>query len=183
MKKVIAFILCVVMVMSLFAGCRAKEEPTATKEAPVETENAVETETTTSWDVTEEETVAVEIPSPSADKDLTPILTEESYEIVDHYSTEEVMELSEEVQNQMAEAKEKLEEACPEGYVVKYFFHFDILTDESPVTVGFEPIDHNAIVFMQYVDGMWVELDYTMDGEGILTVTGVVEAPIAVFTK
>lgn len=122
--------------------------------------------------------------SPAANwVDLKPILTEESYMIAQIHTVEEVASLSAEIYNRMAEAKYLLKDACPEGYAVKYFFYLEILNGEESITVGFEPIDCNAIVIMQFVDGAWVELENTKDSTGVLTVPGVVSAPVAVFLR
>lgn len=122
--------------------------------------------------------------SPGASwKNLVPVLTEESYVIVQLHTLEEVETLSEEIQNRMAEASDELKDACPKGFAVKYFFEMEILGTEKAVSVDFEPIAHSEIVFKQYVDGAWVELEFSIDDNGIITVSGVVEGPVAIFTK
>ena len=40
-----------------------------------------------------------------------------------------------------------------------------------------------GIVVMQFVDGKWVELKCTVNGDGTVTIEGVVKAPMAIFTK
>lgn len=147
MKRVLVFVLAVVMVMSMAVPAAALASPGATK------------------------------------KDLTPILTEESELIVELHNTEEVLKLSKEIQSLMAEAKGKLKDVCPEGFSVKYFFYVEITGSEGPVSVHFEPIEHSEIMFKQYVNGAWVELEHTINEDGTKTVRGVVEAPMAVFVK
>ena len=70
----------------------------------------------------------------------------------------------------MAEAKEQLADACPEGFKVKYFFYVEIIgTEKASVSVDFESIvEHigegeeeedvkqGRLVFMQFVDGKWI---------------------------
>lgn len=114
---------------------------------------------------------------------LLPILTDESYLIVQLHNLEEVPTLSEEIQNRIAEAKEHLKDACPQGFVVKYFFEMEIIGTDAAVSVDFEPIEHNAIVFKQYVNGAWVELEHSVAGNGIITVSGLVNGPVATFIK
>lgn len=114
---------------------------------------------------------------------LLPILTDESYLIVQLHNLEEVPTLSEDIQNRIAEAKAQLEDACPQGFIVKYFFELDIIGTDAAVSVDFEAIEHNAIVFKQYVDGAWVELEHAIGNDEIITVSGLVEGPVAVFIK
>lgn len=113
-------------------------------------------------------------------EDLKPLVvttTSESYKIV---STEEVEELPEEAQKVFAEAKEKLADAVPEGMAVRYFFYF--VTEET-CSVEFDLGDYSELVFMQYIDGEWVELEFTVNESGTVTVLDVVDGPMAIFVK
>lgn len=168
MKKVFALILSVVMLMSLFAGCRKQETPAETGTAPAETV-AVENE------------AADAVVEPGERDPLTPELTEESEKIGKLYSKETISELSEEIQNVMAEAEEELKYVDSKGLALKYFFHTEILTGEETVSVSFEPIPHNEILFMQFLDGMWVTLEHEEDENGILTVADMEKGPMAIF--
>ena len=99
------------------------------------------------------------------------------------YSTEDVLKLSEEVQKLMAEAKAKLKDTCPAGFAAKYFCYAEIIGSESSVSVVFNPMDHNEIQVKQYADGAWMERKATVNEDGTVTVAGVTEGPIAIFTK
>lgn len=124
------------------------------------------------------------LPSPGAKwTNLIPVLTDESYLIVQLHTLEEVVTLSEEIQARMAEAKDLLKDACPAGFAVKYFFEMEILGTEGAVDVDFEPIAHNEIVFKQFVNGAWVELESSTDSNGIITVFGLLDGPVATFIK
>lgn len=161
MKKVLVFVLAVMMIMSMAVPAAA-------------------------------------LPSPSAaTADLKPVITEESKQIVELHTTEDVLELHEDVQEIMTEAKEQLADACPEGFKVKYFFYVEIIgTEKASVSVDFESIvEHigegeeeedvkqGRLVFMQFVDGKWVELEYVINEDGTITVFNVVEGPTSVFVK
>ena len=115
--------------------------------------------------------------------DLLPVVTDKSYLSVQLHTVEEVMTLSEEIQNRMAEAKDHLTDACPNGFAVKYFFEMEILGADSVVSVDFEPIEHSEIAFKQFVNGAWVELESSITASGIITVSGLVNGPVATFTK
>lgn len=161
MKKVLVFVLAVMMIMSMAVPAAALPSPTA------------------------------------AAADLMPVITEESKQIVELHTTEDVLELHEDIQEIMAEAKEQLADACPEGFKVKYFFYVEITgTEKTSVSVDFESIvEHigageaeedvkqGKLVFMQFVDGKWVELEYVVNEDGTITVFNVVEGPISVFVK
>lgn len=114
---------------------------------------------------------------------LIPVLTDESALIVQLHTVEEIVTMSEDVQIRMTEAKEMLKDARPAGYAVKYFFELEVLGTESAVDVDFEPIEHNKIVFKQYVNGAWVELESSVADNGIITVFGLLDGPVATFIK
>ena len=125
---------------------------------------------------------ALASPGASAD-DLTPGLGKVGYVQVILHDLEEIVDLSEAVQDLMAEAKEKLKDACPEGFAVKYFCYVEIIGAEGVSSVDFEPIEHSEIMFKQYVDGEWTDLEVTVNEDGIIIAKNVVEAPLAIFTK
>jgi len=88
-----------------------------------------------------------------------------------------------------AEAKEvfvaaqaELKEAAPEGMAVKYFFYVEAESDAT-ATLVLKVANVENVVVKQFVDGKWVELKCVLNADGTLTIEGVVEGPIAIFTK
>lgn len=143
MKKVLAFVLAVVMVMGMAIPAAADDT------SPV---------------------------------DLMYILTEGSGEKAKVYSPEEVKNLlAEDNQKLMAEASEKLEEACPDGFEIKFFFSLELLGTEDSLI--FEPIEHVEIVFMQYIDGAWAEREIVINEDKTITCYGAAEGPFAIFVS
>ena len=127
---------------------------------------------------------AAALASPAAKPaDLAPVLTKESQVIVELHTTEEVMSLSAEVQELMAAAKESLKDVCPKGFAVKYFFYVEIIGSDDSVSITFEPFKYKEIVFMQFVDGEWVELEYVVNEDGTITVFAITDGPIVVFYR
>lgn len=116
-------------------------------------------------------------------QNLLPDVSKESTLLVLLHSTEMVPHLSEEIQAQMAEAKAKLKDACPDGCAVKFFCYVEILGEADSVSVVFEELDFNEIHFGQYVNGEWVELAYEINEDGTITVNNVVNGPKAIFVK
>lgn len=114
---------------------------------------------------------------------LVPVLTEESYLITQLHTMDEAAVLPEDIQKQSEAAKDALQEACPQDFAVRYFFFLDVLEGEGPVSITFEPIDHSEIQLKQFVDGQWVDVAFTKNQDGTLSVDGAVDAPMAVFTK
>lgn len=147
MKRMLVFVLAVIMVMSMAVPAAALSSPGA-----------------------------------SAD-DLTPGLSKVSYIQVILHDLEEVVDMSEAVQKLMGEAKEKLKDACPEGFAVKYFCYVEIIGADRVTSVDFEAIEHSEIMFKQFVDGEWIELKSTINEDGSIVAYGVMEAPLAIFTK
>ena len=116
----------------------------------------------------------------SSEEDLKPFLITADSDEYGIATAEEVSELPEEVQEVFAEAKENLEEAVPEEMVVRYFFYF--YTNE-PCDAVFRIESYQELVFMQFIDGEWVELEFTINADGTVTVLNVVDAPMAIFVK
>ena len=128
-------------------------------------------------------TPAAALASPGASaEDLLPSLSQKYVSVILH-DVEKVTDLSKDTQNLMAEAKENLKAACPEGFAVKYFFYVEIIGADKVASVDFDAIEHTEIMFMQYIDGEWVELEYSVNEDGKIVVQNVVEAPLAIFTK
>ena len=108
--------------------------------------------------------------------------------IVEPVAAEEVAELAEEAKADFATAQEGLAEAAPAGMKTQYFFYVKITAEDSkPVTGAVSmtmKVDNAAkVVVKQFVDGKWVELKVVVNADGTITIEGVVEAPIAIFTK
>lgn len=114
---------------------------------------------------------------------LLPAVTETSTSTVLLHSTEIIPHMSEEVRNLMAEAKEKLKDACPAGCAVKFFCYVEIVGAEISGSVVFEEMDFEEIHFAQYVDGEWVELPYEINEDGTINVNNVQEGPKVIFIK
>ena len=64
--------------------------------------------------------------------------------------------------------------------MIRYFFYF--YTSE-PCDAVFRIEGYQELVFMQYVDGEWVTLEFTANEDGTVTVLNVVEGPMAIFVK
>ena len=118
-----------------------------------------------------------------AQNGLLPPLHESSSNLVIFYSMEDLVNLSEENQKLMEEAQEKLDEARVDHLTLKYFCLVETVGSEDGVAVVFDSIEHNQIAFKQYVDGAWQLLDHTANADGTMTVAGVVDGPLAIFTN
>lgn len=93
------------------------------------------------------------------------------------------------VANLSAEAKETaiaaqaaLKEAAPEGMAVKYFFYV-VVESDGAVTLTLKLANVESVVVKLFKDGKWVELKSVLNADGTVTIEGVVDGPIAIFTK
>lgn len=93
---------------------------------------------------------------------------------------DEAEKLSEDAQTDYEDAQKSLAEQAPAGMRAQYFFY--VLTDK-PTTAVFQIEGITELVVKQFINGEWVELEAVINGDGTVTVKGVVEGPIAFFTK
>ena len=93
------------------------------------------------------------------------------------YTVDETYKLSEEGQQSMVDARLALKAAVPQGMHARYFFYF--YTNAS-CSALFEIECYTELLFMQFVDGEWVTLEHTDNGDGTYTVKDVVDAPMAI---
>lgn len=114
---------------------------------------------------------------------LLPDVAETNSTLILMHSTEMVPHMSEEIQKLMAEAKEKLKDACPAGCAVKFFCYVEIIGADNSGSVVFEKMDFEEIHFAQYIDGEWVELPFEVNEDGTITMNNVKEGPKAIFIK
>lgn len=114
---------------------------------------------------------------------LLPVLSEDSSGIAIFYNVKDVQELSEEDQKLMEEANATLDEARPAHLALKYFCMVEILSPENAATIVFDPIEHDEIQFKQHIGGVWTVLDHTVNEDGTIVVSGIVDAPLAIFTN
>ena len=90
----------------------------------------------------------------------------------------------EDAKNLPAEAQETLKDAAPAGMKAQYFCYFKAETkDNAPATVTLKVANASAVVVKQFVDGKWVELKATLNADGTVVIEGLVDGPIAIFTK
>ena len=112
-----------------------------------------------------------------------PKLTDESKGYVEFIAVEDAEKLSKESQATFAEAQTKLKDAAPTGMKTQYFCWCHIVGKESPVDVVVEIEGITELVVKQYLDGKWVELKSAINADGTATINGLVEGPVAIFTK
>lgn len=98
----------------------------------------------------------------------------------------DLWKLSEDAQKVFTAAWESLADAKPEDMRAQYFFYyipgseFDSVNG-STLVVNIQKI--TEVTVKQFIDGKWEKLDAFINDEGTVTIKGVVEGPIAIFTK
>lgn len=168
MRKVVTFVLAVVLVMAMAvpAMATAVGSPTAPVAAPDKTTSLPE--------VTKQDDNSLIVPIEEADT-----LSDAAKET---FSTAQ-KELMDE---------EKQKEIIPEGMATQYFFYYVPAesAQTSAVTMKIDELDADAqtdastyIVVKQFQDGKWVELKVTVNADGTVTIEGLGEGPVAVFVK
>lgn len=111
---------------------------------------------------------------------LLPVFVSSTAEKFELYSVNEEYKLESEGRQAFLDAQDALRSAVPAGMSARYFFY---VYTSSTCTAVFRIENASEVMFKQYVDGQWTELESTMNGDGIVTVEGVVIAPMAIFTK
>lgn len=115
-----------------------------------------------------------------ADK-LLPALSEGSSGLVIFCTKDDL--LSEDDKKLMEDAYNNLDEIQEEHFALRYFCMVEIVGSQSDIEITFAPITHDQIKFEQYVDGKWVQLEHTVNEDDTITVAGVMNGPIAIFTN
>lgn len=175
MKKAIVLVLALMLTLSLAVPAAAVVSPAAP-----------ETSDTTTAPLPE--IVETEVVTEDGTKTDDNILI-----IVEPIAVEDAKGLSEEAQKTYAAAQESLEEAVPAGVKTQYFFYVTIVkTDnersfkenyDGSVNMTMKLANATKVVVKQFVDGKWVPLDAVINNDGTITIMGVVEGPIAIFTE
>lgn len=122
----------------------------------------------------------------------TEIVTEDGATvIIDPIAADDTANLSEEAQATVAAAQQQLADATPAGMKPQYFFYVKIdkvnadgtaQKHDGPVNMTLKIANVTNVVAKQFINGAWVELEVVINADGTITVMGVVEAPIAIFT-
>ena len=156
MKKALVLVLAVVLMMSMAVPAYAAVSPTA----------------------------------PGTNQNTTSPLPELDFSDCPHIfliPLEKVKELALEAQKLFAEAQKTLAEALPKGMVIRYFFY--CLVEHTgneecvPATLTFKVKNVQELVVKEFIDDKWEELESSINENDTITVKGVVEGPIAIFTK
>jgi len=99
-------------------------------------------------------------------------------------SVEEADTLSDEAKETFAAAQKELADIAPEGMTTKYFFYYVPASAEAEgLTLNLGDTDVKTVVVKQLQDGKWVELKVVVNADGTITLEGLKEGPVAVFTK
>lgn len=100
--------------------------------------------------------------------------TADKYQLV---TIRDAWKLTKEEQQNFKDSLKDLPDAVPQGTNARYFFFLQVTEKCDAV---FNINGFNVPIFMQYVDGEWVELDYVVNEDGTVTVKDVVNAPMAI---
>lgn len=106
---------------------------------------------------------------------------------VELVSVEDTTGLTEEAVKDFEAAQEKLAEAAPAGMKTQYFTYVKVSDTEgkassASVTMTVKVANATKVVAKQFVDGKWVELKVTLNTDGTVTIEGMVDGPLAIFT-
>ena len=152
MKKILAFVLALVVVFSLSAAAFA------------------ETGSVTAEKATEDGTKATALPTVAENTEVK--LT----------AIDEVEDLPEEAQEAVKEAQETLEAAVPEGMEAQYFFYAESEVFPYELTVTMENVkDAKDFAGKLFINGKWVDLEYVFNDDGTITITIPENGPVALF--
>lgn len=158
MRKALLVVLAVMLVMSMAVPAYAANNPSA--KAPV----ASQTVTAAKPAVVETESKTVVVST-----------------------IEEAAAKSEEVKKVVVAAQESLAAAKPEGMKAQYFFFFETgaktVDNKAEKTSATIRVDNaKKVVVKQFVDGKWVELKTVLNEDGTVTIEGLLDGPVAIFT-
>lgn len=177
MKKALILVLAMILTMALTV-------PVAAVGSPV----APETSDTTTAPLPE--IVEIEI---VAEPESGTKTDEDTIIVVEPVTAENAGKLTNDAQETFASAQETLQEEVPANMKAQYFFYVTIVqTDnnrsfvknyDGSVSMTMKIANATQVVVKQFVDGQWVELEAIINGDGTITIKGVVEGPIAIFTK
>lgn len=166
MKKAIVLVLALVLTMGLAVPAAAAGTASPTAPTTSETTTAPLPEVTASEVTAADSTVIVVEPVEATDA-----------------------KLAAEEKTVLASAQTALTEAAPAGMKAQYFFFVKVTekdtgkTYDGNVAMTIKLANAEGVVVMQFVDGKWVELKATVNADGTVTIEGVVDAPMAIFTK
>lgn len=113
--------------------------------------------------------------SATATADL-PVVVEDSVKL-----TPVDEELGEEEAKEMKEAFDALKEATPEKFKVQYFCY--ATAEKYPCKATVEIENAKEVILKAFIDGEWVEIEVTDNGDGTYTFELKEDCPIAFFTK
>ena len=166
MKKAIVLVLALVLTMGLAVPAAAAGIASPTAPTTSETTTAPLPEVAASEVTAEDSTVVVVEPVEATDA-----------------------KLAEEEKASLVSAQTALAEAAPAGMKAQYFFFAKVTEKDTgkkydgKVAMTIKLDNAEGVVVMQFVDGKWVELKATVNADGTVTIEGVVDAPMAIFTK
>ena len=132
--------------------------------------------------------VALAVPAFAASSPVAPVATENKTAALpvaaeampEGVKLVAVTALTAEAKETVVAAQAALKEAAPEGMAVKYFFYVEA---EETVELSLKLGKVESVTIMQFVDGKWIEVESVLNADGTVTIKGVVEGPIAIFTK
>ena len=117
------------------------------------------------------------------------VKAEDGTEVIIETLAADDTKLAEEEKATLAEAQTALAKAAPAGMKAQYFFFVKVIAKDDatkkvgPVTLTLKVDNVTKVVVKQFVDGAWVELKAALNADGTVSVEGVVDGPIAIFTK
>lgn len=116
--------------------------------------------------------------STQTDEVIVPISDDGDFQII---FPEDSNVLSAEQRNIFTAAGSCLEEAFPSDMIVQNFFYL-FTTEQCTAAFNINIKDYKDILFLQYVNGNWVNLDYIILAGGQIMVDSLVDAPTAILS-
>lgn len=108
--------------------------------------------------------------------------------VVELVPAEDTANLTKEAETTFVAAQEKLVEAAPEGMKTQYFTYIKVTTTDgkasnSAVSITVKIANATKVVAKQFIDGKWVELNVVINPDGTVTIKGLIDGPLAIFTE
>lgn len=92
--------------------------------------------------------------------------------------------LPEEAKRVFIAAQELLEEATPDGMLVKYFYyHWRNVEEIEHCAHTLDIGEFDQVMIKHFLDGKWVEHDVTINADGTITIIDLLSGPVAIFVK